>query len=246
MEVGTGRILSCPVGFFLLGAQTIETFDITPYLDPDLNMAMVPWMAHNEDQVRTVFGSGLREERLKDLLACQTFDELLECCSITVHCPADAADTGLPANSIDLHVSQNTFEHIPVPVLEAILQESRRLLSPQGLACHLIDHSDHWAKRSSRHSSTHFLRFSDRTWSVIAGNSHAYQNRLRSSEIRAIFSAAGLREALVQTHVDSRALHAISKDKLNPRYRSLEPEDIATSDTLIVAKAWATRASAIS
>lgn len=245
MEVGTGRILTCPVGFYLLGVDSVDTFDITSYLDTNLNMAMLPWLSHNRDEVRRMFGSELRGDRLRDLLACTNFTELLECCSITIHCPASAANTGLQSGTIDLHISQNTFEHVSPPELQSIVREASRVLRSRGLACHLVDHSDHWAKRSSRHSSVHFLRYSDRTWSTIAGNSHAYHNRLRSSEVRTLFTECGLHEELIQTNVDGEVLRRLPQVRLNARYRSFDPEDLATADTMIVSSSMASRGSGI-
>jgi hypothetical protein len=41
MEVGTGRGLNMPLGFFLCGAESVTTFDLHRYLRPSLVMASV-------------------------------------------------------------------------------------------------------------------------------------------------------------------------------------------------------------
>jgi hypothetical protein len=58
--------------------------------------------------------------------------------------PADAADTGLPANSVDYHFSVTVLEHIPLGTIRDIFVEARRTLSNHGVALHFIDSSDHF------------------------------------------------------------------------------------------------------
>ena len=71
-----------------------------------------------------------------------------------------------------------------------ILDECRRLLRPGGMmSCH-IDMQDGFAEFDHAVTQYNFLRFGDRTWSLI--NSPLYfQNRLRARDFVALFENAG-------------------------------------------------------
>ena len=62
------------------------------------------------------------------------------------------------------------FEHIPSPVLKAILNEANRVLAPNGVALHHIDPSDHFSHDDAAISPINFLRFSEAQWERLTGN----------------------------------------------------------------------------
>src|ERR1700716_2552466 len=51
MEIGTGRAIDMPIGFFLCGAASIVTFDLHRYLQPGYLMASVRAMCRDKDRV---------------------------------------------------------------------------------------------------------------------------------------------------------------------------------------------------
>jgi SAM-dependent methyltransferase len=104
--------------------------------------------------------------------------------------PCDARDTGLPEGSVDFVSSTDTCEHIPGDDLALIFLECHRLLRPGGAFSCRIDLQDHYAYFDRSLSRYNFLRYSDRTWSVVNSPLH-YQNRLRSPDYLRLVRDAG-------------------------------------------------------
>jgi len=119
-----------------------------------------------------------------------SLDELEERFGIRYLAPRDARDTGLPEGSVDFVSSTDTCEHIPGDDLALIFRESHRLLRPGGAFSCRIDLQDHYAYFDRSLSRYNFLRFSDRTWSVVNSPLH-HQNRLRSPDYLRLVRAAG-------------------------------------------------------
>jgi hypothetical protein len=142
------------------------------------------------------------------LFAASGFDDIMAKANVIYWAPSDAAATGLPAGSVDIHLSYTVFEHIPGLVLEAILREATRLLSDTGLALHHIDLSDHFAQ-DGQITKINFLQYSQREWDSYANNQFAYHNRLRASQYRAIYEAAGHEVLTWKPMVDQESMTAL-------------------------------------
>ena len=52
--------------------------------------------------------------------------------------PGDAANTELPAGSVDIYFSHAVLEHVPDRVVHQLVQEARRVLKPGGCFYALI------------------------------------------------------------------------------------------------------------
>ena len=124
-EVGTGHKPIVPIGFFLSGAESVITVDLNRRLDFGLTQQVLAWMAKNRQTLESVYleivDSSLFHERF-DLIqrlwsAPQYF---LKEAGIQYLAPADAADTGLSANSVDYHFSATVLEHIPSGTIKDI------------------------------------------------------------------------------------------------------------------------------
>lgn len=195
LEVGTGRRLDMPIGFYLAGAASTKTFDLHRYLKPALVMRTLEAIRAHREQVRQYFApyidAAALARRLDALCAVDTFPALLCLTGIEYRAPGDAANTGLTSGSIDVHVSYTVFEHIPSDVLVAILTEANRVLAPNGVALHHIDPSDHFSHEDATISAINFRQFSEQEWARHAGNQFAYHNRLRASDFAKIYAAAG-------------------------------------------------------
>ncbi|MBK7337072.1 MAG: class I SAM-dependent methyltransferase [Saprospirales bacterium] len=98
----------------------------------------------------------------------------------------DARKLPLNPESLDLIVSNNTFEHIYPNILAEILAEFKRLLRPGGMMSHFIDMSDHFAHLDTGITIYNFLRFSEKNWGWI-DNSIQPQNRWRISHYRHLY-----------------------------------------------------------
>jgi hypothetical protein len=235
MEVGTGRRLDMPMGLFLLGAQSIETYDLHPYMKAELVEEALAILLRNRDEVTALYGpiagQAAVEERLKKLASIHSARDFMDATAIRYHAPADATRTGLPAASIDLQFSFTVFEHIPAPVLSAILKESGRVLAPDGLACHHIDPSDHFAHDDPSIGFLNFLQYEEADWAKYNDNQFAYHNRLRVDAYEKIYRDAGHEAVLWRTWKNERSLKELSdgRFRLASSYRGVALDTLGTT-----------------
>ena len=166
MEIGTGRYLELPIAMYLAGADSVLTVDLNPLLKERLVLQSVRQMREHSDQVIGAF-SRLQDkrdvvQRFARVTNAKSLGELLDVASIEYRSPSDATKTGLPPQSIDVQFSYTVFEHIPGPILTGILREANRILTPNGVAIHHIDPSDHFAHDDPSISFVNFLQYSER------------------------------------------------------------------------------------
>jgi hypothetical protein len=93
----------------------------------------------------------------------------------------------LADNSINYHVSHTVYEHIPLNIIQNILEEGNRIISQDGLFINCIDYGDHFAYVDKNISAINFLQFDDRKWEKYAGNRYMYMNRARHDEFVELF-----------------------------------------------------------
>ncbi len=234
LEVGTGHRIDMPVGLYLCGAGPIITIDLHPYLKPELLMQSVDAIRQDRDRYRKIFLGAVPaaelDPRLDRLVQIRDAKELMREARIDYRAPADAAHTGLPANSIDLQISYTVFEHIPRPVLAAILTEGSRVLSRQGVACHHIDPSDHFSHDDKSINAVNFLRFNELEWLTRAGNQFAYHNRLRVSDFEGLYRECHHQILAWDTHIDPRSLRELNPEfPLSEQFRNVPRDVLATT-----------------
>jgi hypothetical protein len=237
LELGTGWYPIVPIGLWLCGAERVTTIDKNPLLEPERVRHTVRLY---ERAIRTGALDRLlpgawagRVAALRDAAAWIDEEEpeaLLARLGVDV-IVGDARETGLDDGSIDLVVSNNTFEHVPPDVLLDILREFRRISAPRAVMSHFVDMADHYAYFDRRLSQYHYLRFSNRAWRLLNGGIQ-YQSRLRISDYRDLHAAAGF------TVVDEEHGQALPQDldrvPLAERFRAYPRED------LLVLRAWIT------
>jgi SAM-dependent methyltransferase len=237
-EVGTGRVPLVPLAFWLMGARRSITIDANPYLKAELVRRGLTWIARNVDQVRQIFGGRLKETRLEQLLQLTDHDfcvdRFLEMCCIEYIAPGDAAETGLPAASIDFHTSYMVLEHIAPDVLRRILLEANRITRNDGLLVHRIDYSDHFAHSDKNISSINFLQYSDVQWARYAGNRYMYMNRLRHDDLLTLFRLSGVQVLSTTLFKDEQVLQILREGRL----RLDERFEGKTWDVLAVVGGW--------
>ncbi|GAB2578931.1 hypothetical protein ISP15_00570 [Dyella jejuensis] len=240
-EVGTGRVPMTPLAYWLMGAKTVITIDLNPYLKAELTRECLQYIADHAEETQALFGALLNSKRFDALLYLQRQDDfrlqnLLDLCQIKYIAPGDAARTGLNQASIDFHTSFNVFEHIPGHVLLAILAEGNRIISDSGMFVHRVDYSDHFSHSDMRISPINFLQYSDARWDRYAGNRYMYMNRLRHDDFLALFESAGQSILATEPMVDVASLELLRRGKLNidPRFGAKAVEVLATTDSWII------------
>ncbi len=146
---------------------------------------------------------------------------------IRYEAPCDATMTGLPDASVDLVTSTWTLEHIPPAEIVGILQEMRRLLTPDGIVSCLVDLKDHFSYFEPSLSPYNFLRFSDRAFSLVNPRLQ-WQSRLRAPEYRALAEAAGF-EMLLEIDEPGLPEHvsALRELRLAPRFERFSLEELS-------------------
>lgn len=239
LEVGTGRVPFAPLAYWLMGAEETFTLDLNRYLREELVEESVRQISRNWTRIEQLFGGLIITSRFKELQRYSqkrefTTHGLLDLCRIKYLAPANAATTQLPDKSIDFHTSYTVLEHIPPAELRNILREGRRLLRERGLFVHLVDYSDHFSHSDPKISAINFLQYSDRTWSMYAGNRYMYMNRLRHDDFVDLFSSESRRLLDIEPYVDPRSeqLLASGRLQLNEKFES------KSRDTLSVSSSW--------
>ena len=149
-EIGTGRAPIVPLAYWLMGAKKIITIDLNPYVKNELVQEHIEYIFNNQEQIIMLFGLFLDKDRFNILLNFYKNKEFslksfLALCNIEYIAPGDASNTNLPNQSIDFHTSYTVFEHIPLNILNAIMQEGNRIIKPDGMFVHRIDYSDHFS-----------------------------------------------------------------------------------------------------
>jgi hypothetical protein len=233
MEVGTGWRIDAPLAFFLCGASKVITCDLSRYLQPQLVMKTVEYICEHPDRMKQIFSpiadGPTIERRIAMLDRASDVETLMQVTGIEYHAPCDCSRMNLPDHSVDLHYSYTVLEHIPPAVLVALLRESNRLISDQGLALHHIDLSDHFAQVDPNISMINFLRFSEPAWSRYSGTPWSYHNRLREFEYRDLYQTALQETIRWEAHIDERSLCTLRNGfPLEAKYQGIPPDSLST------------------
>jgi SAM-dependent methyltransferase len=241
VEVGTGWRVDLPIGLYLCGAESVDTYDLNRYLKPALVMTAVGQLrAQRQLVVEALAGVAEAadvERRLDALLRAPDVSSVLDIAGIVYHAPADATRIDRPAGSADLHLSFTVLQQIPYDTLVDLLREASRILAPGGLAWHQVDLSDQFARGDSSISRANFLRFSDAEWARLSDNRFGYHNRLRAVDYERVYREAGHEILDWVADIDERSRAELSNGfPLAERFRGLPVEMLATDTIRVISK----------
>jgi hypothetical protein len=218
LELGTGWHPIVPIALALGGVERVVSFDIDPLTTGDhVREALGLFASRHENDPAA-------RRRLDECLQGRDARSMLAPLGIELEV-ADARRTGLAAGSVDFFVSNNTLEHIPADTLRALMAEFRRLAAPGAVMDHFIDMRDHYSSFDRSISRLNYLRYPDRVWRLFNNRLH-FQNRLRISDYRAIFEAAGF--AIVAEQPTRGKPHEFDGLALDRRYRDTPESDLFT------------------
>jgi hypothetical protein len=219
-EFGGGWDLIGPLSFWSMGVEHQTVIDIRPNVHLELVNDSIQKFLRLRAKSEAVSKRAMRS--IPDVTI-QSVADLESDFGIRYLAPLDAAETGLPANSIDFIATNSTLEHIDATTLPRIMRESRRILAEDGIEYHAIDMKDHFSYFDSSISKYNFLTLSDAAWSVL-NSALSYQNRLRYADYQRIFREAGL-------HVIDEAIEPATSEDLET-FRNLNlASGYANSDT---------------
>ena len=134
---------------------------------------------------------------------------------------------------VDAVISHTVLEHVPPQLIAELAHHWRRVLRPGGLISHGVDHSDHRAIVDARLSRIDFLRYSDQLWHLLRIDN---TNRLRHSDYIAMFGAAGFEIVFQHVYIDPASQDVLPKIPLAARFKEMDPDDIATTWSNIIAR----------
>jgi len=118
-------------------------------------------------------------------------------------------------------------------VLEGILVCSREIAGPGTVMSHLVDLCDHDAYVDDSVSVYHFLKYSDRVWRWI-DNDVQPMNRLRASEYRALHERSAA--PITEEHAAGDDPLQLVGEPLAPKYKAMDPTDVATTTLTLRSK----------
>jgi SAM-dependent methyltransferase len=217
-EFGSGRDLVIPLAISACGAKQFITVDIERLAKLDLVRSNAAVVARLSGAPRPALSS---------------WSDLARDWRVDYRAPADARATGIENDTIDCAVSVETLEHIPPDDILDILNETRRILRPDGVAIMQIDYGDHFKGFDPSISSFNFLTYSDENWQPFQSR-FQYVNRLRHSEYIDLFGKAGFK--IILSSPDRKAIEPEILARLAPRFEKFTEEDLFTLGALIVAR----------
>jgi SAM-dependent methyltransferase len=230
-EFGAGWDLAIPVAYALLGVGRQVLVDIRPSARVELVNDSLASYERLRGELEGVAGRELRP--LGGPIS--RLDELEDRFGIRYLAPCDARGTGLPAGSIEFVSSTDTCEHIPGADLAEIFRECFRLVRPGGAFSCRIDLQDHYAYFDRSLSRYHFLRYSDRAWSLVNSPLH-HQNRLRSPEYLQLVRDAGFELVVEKPSGPSEEGRAeLARLPLAERFRGFTPDELGVTVLSFVA-----------
>ncbi|HEX2860240.1 MAG TPA: hypothetical protein VHN79_01315, partial [Lacunisphaera sp.] len=229
-EVGTGRTLNIPIGFWLVGVDEVVTTDLHRYLRAEIMRADLAYMREHEEQMRGLFGGyATFEERWQQVRACQTLQDVVDRLPIRYVAPYRSEKSNGFDGEFDFHVSCNVLEHVPSEQLGNIFRQARGLVGGKGKLLHFVDLSDHFAHSDSRLSPLHFLGLSDPEWKRLAGNPFMYQSRNRVTDYRSILDECGFKVTADRIELHRETLEGLTRGEIRtaPRFVNDAPESVA-------------------
>jgi hypothetical protein len=239
LELGTGWFCVVPLAFMLCGATEVHSWDIAPLLKVDtLRRVAAALVAMHEADALSRHLPQLQPAQVEILRAAlalenPSLDEMTRALRINYHV-GEAKRTKLPADTIDLAVSDLVLQYIPYDDMVALFREFRRCSTGSLIMSHTIGLGDQYASDDPTISIFNFLRFPDWAWRLIR-NPTTPLTRLRISDYRQAFRDAGFR--IVAEHDQRGALSDLERVPLSKRFRSYDTNDLLVIVAHIVAEA---------
>jgi len=237
VEVGTGWYPTLPVCFHLAGAARCHTVDLHRHMNWELARRMLARLEQHLPAIaaQLVLDEQTLRDRLARLRQAGTQEELLEAAGIEYIAPGDATRTGLPDSSVDVVFSNSVLEHVPGPVIRDLMEETRRVLRPGGIALHSVNCGDHYAYFDRRVTQINYLRHGAATW-WLWNNSLQYQNRLRANDFLGLARDAGLAVILDRQRPRPELLAMIDDFPVAKEFRHYSREQLCTTSIDFVAR----------
>jgi SAM-dependent methyltransferase len=245
VEIGTGWAPILPLVFWIVGAESINTYDVARWLRPNLIKKSIKQLEiiyrpykNNQANLKD-FHDEIQINRLKileDITSTKLKpSEILKSCNILYQAPVDTGNLALGDSSVDIVFSNLVLELIPVNELKRLFTESYRILRPNGIMMHLIDTKDQFASGDSSINSINFLQYSEKEFSRY-NSEICFQNRLRTSSYYKLITDCNFSILKFISQVDERSLREYPNMRINNDFRGISPEELCTKSVFILAR----------
>lgn len=240
LELGTGWYPVVPFSFFLCGAASVNTVDISNLTNKDKLKDTVKRfieLIENDTLKQYLDAKADRIEVLKQVAKdfdSLTFEDILAKLHIN-YLIIDARNLKhIPEFSIDFVHSNNTFEHVYPSILADILKEFKRITKKEGLMSHFVDMSDHFAHFDKTITIYNFLQYGNSTWDKMIDNSIQPQNRWRFAQYISLYKDLGI--PVSDTKIRKGSIEEVKSLKIHKDFSSFSTEELAISHCYIFSK----------
>lgn len=231
LEMGTGWYPTFPFCLFLGGAARVDTVDLKPHLRPELTRMCAARLGAHTSVIAD--SSGCRESevaaRQRALVVALDRGAPIDSATdgvVIYRAPCDASNTELKDATLDVVFSNSVLEHVPGPVIEACLVESRRILRPRGVIFHSVNCGDHYAYVDRTIDQLHYLGYSGRAWEFW-NNAFLYQNRLRAVDFTRMVKKAGFAIEVDTSRARPERLAQLDAITVHPDFAHYSREQLA-------------------
>jgi hypothetical protein len=238
LEIGTGWYPTLPICFYLAGARSCQSFDLTRHLHWGMTVRMLRRLEVHLPAIAASSGQSLASVTAAygQLLNCRNTAALMQKANIRYLAPADARYTGLADGSVDVAFSNSVLEHVPPDVIFGLMQETRRVLRPGGLGMHSVNCGDHYAYFDKNVTMLNYLTYSQEEWKPW-NNDLLYQNRLRPCDFVRLAEEAGLKTLFARSQPRPELLKCLPQLKLSPEFLEYPPEQLCSTSVGLVSQA---------
>jgi hypothetical protein len=239
VEVGTGWEPISTLLFYLLGANTIHTYDHVRHVRFGLVHTLLNNIEKTLEKIAEVTSlpKNVLQERLMKIKTNgegDCVDVVFSRANVVYHAPGDATKTGLKDNSVDLIYSYAVLEHVPRKVLYDLTIESKRILKHSGCAFHAIGLFDHYVTIDKKISKVNFLKYRERVWSFFVHNKISYHNRLREKQFLDVFDLCGAQSRIMENKTDPLDIATVKNMKIDGMFAGLSSEELAVHYTELI------------
>lgn len=239
-EIGSGWYPTFPIACYLAGFGRLITYDLTRHMRTDLTLACVEALEASLQTIADTAGVDVADVRARHLQLRNRMlaGEEIGAASggvIVYRAPADATDTALPADSVDVVFSNSVLEHVPPEVIQGMYREAMRILAPGGVMFHSVNCGDHYAYVDRSIHQLHYLRYSDAEWERW-NNAFLYQNRLRAHRFVDDARELGFEIVLDTSTTRPERLKQLAATPVHPQFQHYPPEQLCITSVDFIAR----------
>jgi len=162
-----------------------------------------------------------------DIEGARSLESIISACRATYGTSGLVSLRAIPDRSIDFIFSHAVLQHLKRADFLETMHQLRRVLRRGGVCSHVVD------LRDMLGGSLNNLRFPERIWeSHFMAESGFYTNRIRYSEMLALFTRVGFRAEVVEKQCWDRL--PTPRSKMVPPFRYLSEEELCVSGFEVV------------